>query len=99
MARSVAEFQSSPNGRRAAGLLRAFRVPLSNRQQAVDIYLVLRAYIYMPVHHHRDVEAEGKTGAVPSCVLLAVIEFMRHIRSIISVESRGLVGCVPDFGA
>jgi hypothetical protein len=37
-------------------LLRSFRVSSSNGQQAVDIYLVLCAYIYMPVHDGRDVE-------------------------------------------
>jgi hypothetical protein len=33
-----------------------FRVPSSWGQQAVDIYLVLCAYINMPVHDRRDVK-------------------------------------------
>jgi hypothetical protein len=37
-------------------ILRSFRASSSNGEQAIDIYLVLCAYIYMPVHDHRDVE-------------------------------------------
>ena len=72
---------------------------LSNGEHAINIYFVLCAYIYMAIHDHREVESQGKAGAIPAGILLAIVEFMRHIRSIIGVEGRGLVGCVPNFGA
>jgi hypothetical protein len=34
----------------------SFDAPSSTGQQAVDIYLVLCAYIDMPIHNHRDIE-------------------------------------------
>ena len=37
-------------------VLRYFRVSSTTGQQAVDIYFVLCAYIYMPVYDGRDVE-------------------------------------------
>lgn len=71
----------------------------SNGQPAVDIHLALCADIYMPVHDRRDVEPQGNAGTVPCRILFAVVKFMRHIRSVIGVESRRLVACVPDSGA
>jgi hypothetical protein len=56
-------------------------------QEAVDIYLVLCAYIDMPVHDYR----EGEADAVTSGVLPAVVEFTNDVRSVVSVENRGSV--------
>jgi len=57
-------------------------VPSSNGQQAVDIYLVLCTYIYVPVHHYRDVEAEGEASAVTPGILPAIVEFTSDVQFV-----------------
>jgi hypothetical protein len=73
-------------------LVRSFRVRSSSGQQAVDIYLVLCAYIDMPVHHCRDVEAEGEASAVTCGVLAAIVEFTSDVRRVVSIQNRGSLG-------
>jgi len=71
----------------------------SNGQQAVNIYLVLGAYIYMPVYHDRDVEAEREASAITPGILPAIVEFMSDVRSVVSVQNRRLLRNAPSLPA
>jgi hypothetical protein len=90
--RELPENGSLPFLYTSSRLLRSFRVASSSGQQAVDIYLVLCAYVYMAIHHSRDVEAEGEAGAVTGGILPAIIQFTSDICSVVSKQNRGSVG-------
>jgi hypothetical protein len=64
-------------------------VPSSNGQQSVDIYLVLCAYIYVPVHHNRDVEATQPVeirGRTNSAIAPQLQQRLQQLLAIHAIE-------------
>ena len=61
-------------------------------QEAIDVYLLPGAHIYMPIHHGRDVEAEGHAGVVTGDILIAIVEFVRDVVRVVGIQNRRPVG-------
>src|SRR5271170_3482592 len=53
----------------------------------------------MPIHDGRDVESKRWASAVAPGILLAIVEFVGDIRSVVGIENRRPIGCVPNLGA